>query len=546
MLNRWGKKAAVLCSTLAVSTGLMTGAVGIPAASATETISTDRLAGDTRYETAVEASRATYPAGARTVYLATGRNFADALVAAPAAALVDAPLLLTRPDRLDATVAEELRRLAPEEVVIVGGTAAVSNTVQSEAADLVDEVTRLAGDTRYETANAIVQASFGPSDHVYLATGSTYADALSASVVAASQDAPVLLVKGTGTTVPDSTLETFDSLGVENVVVAGGSAAVSQDIVGFLQREGLSTERAYGETRYETNLALNDRIETASDQALLATGSDYPDALTAAAIAGAQEARLYLSKPTCLPNLVHTHLHDSAVGHLTLIGGHAALSANVEALVLCDRAGINDDLPKSTASVLTQLESLDVKGRAPKTGYDRDEFGPAWYDVDGNGCRTRDDILRRDLYNITLGDTTQCPDKGVRAGTLDDPYTGETIDFVYGVGTSNAVHIDHVVALSDSWQKGAQQMSYTHRLHFANDPLNLLAVDGPANSAKGDSDAATWLPPNKPIRCDYVTRQTAIKAKYDLWVTAAERDAIKSVVTTKCPDQKALAVTPVR
>jgi len=124
----------------------------------------------------------------------------------------------------------------------------------------------------------------------------------------------------------------------------------------------------------------------------------------------------------------------------------------------------------------------------------------------------------------------------VLTGTLADPYTATKISFVRGQDTSNAVQIDHVVALSDAWQKGAQKLDADTRRAFANDPLNLLAVDGPANQAKGDGDAATWLPSNKSYRCQYVARQVAVKAKYSLWVTQAEHDAIARVLKS-CPDQ---------
>ncbi|GAB3068618.1 DUF1524 domain-containing protein [Pedococcus soli] len=183
---------------------------------------------------------------------------------------------------------------------------------------------------------------------------------------------------------------------------------------------------------------------------------------------------------------------------------------------------------------MTTLATLPVKGRAPRTGYDRDRFGQAWADVDRNGCDTRNDILRRDLTRFTLkAGTNGCL---VLSGTLADPYTGTAIDFVRGRGTSNAVQIDHVVALSDAWQKGAQQWSTAKRTAFANDPLNLLAVDGPTNAGKGDGDAATWLPPRKAGRCSYVARQVAVKHRYGLWVTAAERDAVIRVLRA-CPGQ---------
>lgn len=186
--------------------------------------------------------------------------------------------------------------------------------------------------------------------------------------------------------------------------------------------------------------------------------------------------------------------------------------------------------PVEAATALVQLETVPVKGRAPKTGYTRDEFGPAWADVDRNGCDTRNDILARDLEGETFKPgTSNCV---VATGTLADKFTGTTISFVRGQDTSAAVQIDHVVALSDAWQKGAQQLSAEKRKQFANDPLNLMAADGPTNSAKGDKDAATWLPPNKAFRCEYVARQTAVKAKYQLWVSRAEHDAITGILAT--------------
>lgn len=193
---------------------------------------------------------------------------------------------------------------------------------------------------------------------------------------------------------------------------------------------------------------------------------------------------------------------------------------------------------KATAedgTVLAQLATIKIKGRAPKTGYERALFGRGWKDPDRNGCDARNDMLRRDLKDLTTKPGTQgCV---ILTGVLDDPFTGKTINFVRGQTTSTAVQIDHLVALSDAWQKGAQQMSEEDRLFFANDPLNLLAVDGPSNGSKGDSDAATWLPPNKSYRCTYVARQTAVKAKYGLWMTAAEHEAIENLLLDKCPGE---------
>jgi hypothetical protein len=182
-------------------------------------------------------------------------------------------------------------------------------------------------------------------------------------------------------------------------------------------------------------------------------------------------------------------------------------------------------------SALRAVAGLTVKGRAPKTGYDRDRFGPSWADTDHNGCDTRDDILKRDLRQTTFRDgAKQCI---VTSGVLADPYTGTRITYTRG---HSKVDIDHAVALSDAWQKGAQQWSDDKRRNFANDPLNLLAVDSSTNRRKGDGDTATWLPPDHAYRCAYVARQVAVKKKYGLWVTAAERDAMRKVLNG-CPAQ---------
>ncbi|MFS1300227.1 HNH endonuclease family protein [Streptosporangium longisporum] len=183
---------------------------------------------------------------------------------------------------------------------------------------------------------------------------------------------------------------------------------------------------------------------------------------------------------------------------------------------------------KTASATLKDLKKLQVKGRAPMTGYDRDKFGPAWSDVDGNGCDTRNDILIRDLKEeVFKKGEDGCV---VQSGVLEDPYSGKTIKFERGTRSSMAVQIDHVIALADAWQKGAQQLSASKRKELANDPLNLMAVDGPLNGQKGAGDAATWLPPRRAYRCPYVERQIRVKIKYDLWVTSAEKDAMEGVL----------------
>lgn len=190
-----------------------------------------------------------------------------------------------------------------------------------------------------------------------------------------------------------------------------------------------------------------------------------------------------------------------------------------------------DESQPGTTKAREVLGKLTIKGRAPKTGYTRAQFGDGW--AEAGNCNVRNAVLARDLTEVQTRSAADCT---VTSGTLHDPYTNKVIAFTHGAGSSSKVQIDHVVALSDAWQKGAQQLSGEDRIRFANDPLNLLAVDGPANQQKSDGDAATWLPPNKPYRCLYVARQIAVKQKYVLWVTQAEHDAISRVLEA-CPEQ---------
>lgn len=204
--------------------------------------------------------------------------------------------------------------------------------------------------------------------------------------------------------------------------------------------------------------------------------------------------------------------------------------------------------PAATKQSLTAAEAvttLQVAGRAPMTGYDRDLFAYREVDHDLNGCDVRNDVLRRDLTDITLRPGTDgCV---VETGTLHDPYTGTVIEFERGPGTSSEVQIDHVVALGNAWAMGAQGWDEDTRHRFGNDPLNLLAVQGRANQQKGAGDAATWLPPNRAYRCEFVARQVSVKVEYALRVTAAEKDAMERVLSD-CPNEPLLtpadAATP--
>ena len=199
-------------------------------------------------------------------------------------------------------------------------------------------------------------------------------------------------------------------------------------------------------------------------------------------------------------------------------------------------SGAVEPLGANTGARLAKdvLAELEVKGRAPKTGYARTEFYKTWPNVDG--CSLRQIIIKREV-----GDSAKLDGCDVVAGTFVEPYTGNTFTATQKSDFSNHIQIDHVVALSDAWQKGAQYKTAEERYAIATDPLNLLAVDASANQQKSDGDAATWLPSNKAFRCQYVARQVSVKYKYSLWVTEAEHDAIAGILEN-CPSEPAVGI----
>jgi len=194
-----------------------------------------------------------------------------------------------------------------------------------------------------------------------------------------------------------------------------------------------------------------------------------------------------------------------------------------------------DQLPSDQKLAREVLKELEIKGRAPKTNYDRGEqFYATWPNV--NGCSLRQIIIRREV-----GESAVMNGCDVIAGSFIEPYTGKMFVATQKSDFSNGIQIDHIVALSDAWQKGAQLLTADERYALATDPLNLIAADAAANQQKSDGDAATWLPANKAFRCQYVARQVSVKYKYRLWVTEAEAQAITKVLDS-CPNEPAIGI----
>lgn len=188
----------------------------------------------------------------------------------------------------------------------------------------------------------------------------------------------------------------------------------------------------------------------------------------------------------------------------------------------------------SSSQALAVAQGLQVRGRAPDTNYSREAFGSAWRDVDRNGCDTRNDILQRDFTTtIFKSGTGDCK---VIGGTWTDPYSNES--YTFDEAPSGA-QIDHVVSLKNAWQMGADQWSDDMRVEFANDPLNLRVTIASLNQQKSDSNAASWLPPFKPGRCNFIATQVAVKAKWNLYVTESEKEVFLAILSKpECQETK--------
>jgi putative cell wall-binding protein len=300
---------------------------------------TERLAGDGRFETSVEVSQSAFPGGADTVFIATGSGFADALSAAPAAAIEDAPLLLTQQNTLPTSIRNELIRLDPTTVVIVGGTQAVSSSVARAIRNLsiAPTVERISGADRYATSRAIADEYFATATNAFIATGVNFPDALAAGPAAAEVSAPVILVPGTMSRVDAPTLALLDRLNTEQVYIAGGTAVVSGGIASQLDGlPGVNVDRLSGGGRYETAVAINDEIFGTGPLAYLATGLGFADALAGGAAAANQGAPLYITPPDCIPTDVFASITLREPSTLFILGGTAVLSLDVENLVICD------------------------------------------------------------------------------------------------------------------------------------------------------------------------------------------------------------------
>ncbi|WP_150308202.1 cell wall-binding repeat-containing protein [Planctomonas psychrotolerans] len=335
-----------IASALAAMLILITG-VGTAQAAPTPP-AVDRVAGSDRYEGAAKISQRAYPNGARVVYVATGSNYPDALSAGAAAAKEGGPLLLTDKWYVTGAVRDEIARLKPAKIVVVGGTGSIADKAVDQLRALQPNTVRVAGANRFESSRAVVDHAFGASGSstAYITTGGDFPDALSAGGTAGLRGAPVLLVNGGADSVDAATIALLKKLRVNNVKIVGGPNSVSASIEKHLA-QSFSVGRLAGTNRFETSVAVNRDAFSSADRVLLATGMNFPDALAGSSWAGGSDTPLYVVQTECVPSSVLADIVRLNATKVTLLGGTVSLSTSVEALLPCS------DLPTLPVSVAT-------------------------------------------------------------------------------------------------------------------------------------------------------------------------------------------------
>jgi putative cell wall-binding protein len=291
-----------------------------------------------RYDTAVAVSKTAYPSGTRKVYVASGTEFPDALAAGAAAASTGASLLLTERDLVPGTVLAEVQRLAPTSVIILGGTDRVSQAAQASIAAAVPgaTLTRIAGGDRYETSRLIAAEAFPQATAAYIVTGTRYQDAVAAAALGGAVGAPVILVPGADATLDSATAATLLARGVKTVTVAGDASAVSTGIEAGLRASGITVTRIGGANRYATSLLLNQAVyPKAAPTVYLATGTDFPDALSGSVLAAITKSPLVTTPGNCMSGPAKSWFMANNVQKVTLVGGEPTLNADIARSTRC-------------------------------------------------------------------------------------------------------------------------------------------------------------------------------------------------------------------
>jgi putative cell wall-binding protein len=300
-------------------------------------VSTARVAGIDRFATAVEISKSLAAPGGSVVYIASGRNYPDALSAAPAAALQSGTLLLVEPDSVPPSFVAEIQRLAPSLIVVVGSEQAVSARVYDQLSGLAPSIRRDGGENRFDTSRIVTENAFPSSATAYIATGNGFPDALAASAAAGHRDAPVILVDGTATTVAPETLQLLTDLGVTRIIIAGSSVVVSDGVQASLATvPGATVTRLAGTNRFGTASALARDAFPTSATVYVAVSNNFPDALAGAVLAGSRGSALLLSPTPCMMRQTAQDIVDLKATSMVMLGSSAVLGSGVSSFLNCD------------------------------------------------------------------------------------------------------------------------------------------------------------------------------------------------------------------
>ena len=326
------RRKKIAGSTVAGLAALLLAATTATATSAATGASIVRFGGADRFATSAAIAQANYQPGVNAVYIATGLNFPDALAGGAAATRNGGPLLLVRPDSIPTQIAAELTRLKPATIFVLGGTAAVSNAVQTTLKTYTPDVLRVAGANRYETA-ANLTATYPKHLPVFIATGTTFPDALAGTAAAAAQGAPILLT--TSTTLPPVTAAALSALAPSSITILGGTAAVSAAVETQLRAYALTVTRISGPDRYATAAAIAEKVFPGRTSVFITTGAGFADGLTGGPVAGAAGQPLLLATTTCLPAATAAVVAANTPATVTLLGGTDALGAGVGSLTTC-------------------------------------------------------------------------------------------------------------------------------------------------------------------------------------------------------------------
>ncbi len=343
-----------------------------PSSAALSTV--ERIAGEDRYETAAAISVATFEPEVPVVFIATGQNFPDALAGGPAAGVSGGPILLVEQDEVPPSTEVELERLAPAEIVVLGGEEVVS----AEVFDVLEQLapratTRIARDDRYATAAAISEATFAPGVAMaYVATGTDFPDALPGGAAGANLGGPVLLVDGES--VSDALFDELVRLEPAAVTVLGGSGIVLDELVEEIdQITGITATRVAGGTRYETATELSAAtFVDGSSTVFVATGASFPDALAGGPAAGEGAAPLLLVPGECAPQSVIDEIDRLGAETMVILGGTAVVEPAIETLAVCI---VEDGV--TTTTVTSDDRDLE---RAPATPTPTEDCDPAYPD----------------------------------------------------------------------------------------------------------------------------------------------------------------------